>query len=86
MNYGNTYGTNKDQNNQETGEKESSTYDYEAVNDKPTTKPTTSATTAKAGVSIEIPSSQLDTDTANDGNDSISVDKVRYDISSTDIE
>ena len=57
-------------------EKEAYTSDQGGTTGSPTTKPTTSSTTAKAGASMEIPSSNLDTESAEEKNDSLSVNKV----------
>lgn len=42
-----------------------------------TTKPTKSATTAKVGVSVEIPSSNMKAGEPDEGNKSLSMNKVR---------
>ena len=67
---------NTDENDKGTDEKETEVYDNEATYNTPTIRPTSSSTTAKVGASVEVPSSNLDTDAAKDGNEIVSINKV----------
>ena len=67
---------NAENNDKVNDENEAYTNDKEGGKGSPTNKPTTSSTTAKAGASMEIPSSNLDTDSAEEKNDSLTENKV----------